>query len=448
MVGIAAGIPITVLGALRHNDWGLFAGPALTILGFLVAIPFLVAMIGRNATRMPLTARLAARDTGRHGRRTGAAVAAATVALILPVAVSTATLSSDAKWNSEPGMAADQLLVDLPASPDGFDGAPVQSFFTRLEHEVLPGAIAAPVIQALQPEDPNYPFPNPVFAEGPQVLLNDGGVDTYVSVTEIIYVGGADLLYAVHGETHVDDLEAGYAVAVVDGIVHDGVARVEDPALTEVTSNGMPTRDIRAVDAATGLYNVSNGTVPKLIITPERAEELGYRTEPTSRALVRAAAPITDDQLAAAKAVAADIPGVAVYGLADTRYSSRPLRAAILAFTTAVALAIIAVAIALVSAESRRDRAILAAMGADSAIRRSVAGYRALLMTGLAAWLAIPAGFVPITLIQLASREGYPFAVPWLAFAVVGLLLPVLAGAIGALASRRPPTTQMLRPTM
>jgi hypothetical protein len=78
--------------------------------------------------------------------------------------------------------------------------------------------------------------------------------------------------------------------------------------------------------------------------------------------------------------------------------------------------------------------------------RRFVAGYRAMLLAGLAGWLAIPAGFLPVTLIQLASRQDYPFVVPWTAFAVVGIMLPLIAGAVGALFSRRPPTAQMLRP--
>jgi len=254
------------------------------------------------------------------------------------------------------------------------------------------------------------------------------------------YVGGADLLYAIHGEAFRDEFEAGNAVAVIDGVVDNGVAHVEDPTSTNVTSNGFPTRDIPAVDASTGLYSASSGRdVPKLIVTPQRARELGFRTEPATRAVVRASAPVTDDELASAKKAAATMPGFAVFGLADTKYSSGPLRAAILGFTAAVALGIISVAIALVAAESRRDRAILAAVGGDSNIRRAVAGYRALLLTGVAGWLAIPAGFVPITLIQVASREDYPFVIPWLAFAVVGLLLPRVAGAAGALLSSRPP---------
>jgi putative ABC transport system permease protein len=451
VIGVVAGVPITMLGVARSYDWAVFLGPGLTIVGFLVTIPFLVSLIGHSATRMPLTARIASRDAGRHGRRTGAAVAAATLALILPVSVSTATLSSDAKWNAEPYMAVDQLVVDLPASADGFFGDAAQSFFSRLETEVLPGAVAAPETYAWQPEESTGGEfgglgPMPVFASGPMQLVHEGNTVYNMTTTEAVYVGGADLLYVVHGEAALDKLEAGYAVAVVDGLVDHGVVHVEDPFSTDFTANGLPTRDIAAVDASTGVYTTSGGDVPKLIISPERAKELGFHTEPASRAVVRATSPVTDEQLANVKSLASEFAGVSVFGLADTRYGSGPLRAALLAFAAVIALAIIAVAVALVAAESRRDRAILAAVGAAPNTRRFVAGYRALLLTGLAGWLAIPAGFLPVTVIQISSREHYPFVVPWLTFAAVAVLLPVVAGAAGALFSRRPATAQMLRP--
>src|SRR5206468_1689635 len=54
-----------------------------------------------------------ARDLARNGRRTGAALAAATIALALPVAVSAVTLSQEVGQQRVPYMAKDQLSISL-----------------------------------------------------------------------------------------------------------------------------------------------------------------------------------------------------------------------------------------------------------------------------------------------------------------------------------------------
>ena len=447
LIGIAIGVPITVWGTISHSDLGLFAGPGLTIVGFLITIPLLVTLIGRTASRLPLAARIAARDTSRHGRRTGAAVAAATVALILPIAVATATLSSDAREHRVPYLARDQLVVSLSVSPDGSDAPGAAAYLNRLENEVLLGAEAASAPYASFSGDWNLP-PDlgdmPTYVRGPKQEYVEGDTTYDLTVSQNLYIGGPDLLYAVHGEAFTNDLEAGDAVVLVEGIVENGVAHLEDP--TGGTAFDPAYLDIPAVAASPGLYNARGGDIPTVIISPDRASELGLIADSPYRTIVRAAAPITDEQLAAAKTLASQFAGLTVFGFADTQFDSGLFRAALLSLAAVIALAIIAVAVALVSAESRRDRAILTAVGSAPNTRRFVAGYRAMLLTGLAGWLAIPAGFLPVTLIQLASRQDYPFVVPWLAFAVVGIMLPLIAGAVGALFSRRPPTAQMLRP--
>ena len=447
LVGVAAGVPLTAWGAIGHIDLWLFVGPAITITGFLVAIPLLVTLVGRMASRLPLAARIAARDTSRHGRRTGAAVAAATVALILPVAVATSTLSSDARRDATPTMAADQLVISIPQSDEAGDAETFERFVDRLHDEVLPGSVASPAPFALYSDEWDIP-PDidfiPVHAQGPPQLLREGDDVIEVTQAEIVSIGDRDLLFTLHAEAFADELEAGYAIAVIDGMVDDGVVHIENPSGTFET--GPYSLDIAAVDASTGLFG--SGQIPGLIISPARAAELGFDPLPANQVVVRAAAPIDDDQLSSAKALASDFPGFHVRGLADTKFGSGPLRAAILAFTAVVALGIIAVAVALISAESRRDRAILAAVGASPQTRRAVAGSRALLLTALAGILAVPAGFLPITVIQLASREGYPFVVPWVAITTVCLGLPLLAGVAATALSRRPPAAQMLRPLL
>ena len=75
----------------------VIAGGFIAMLsGFLLSIPLLVTSLGRIAPRLPVAARLATRDAARHGRRTGPAVAAAVIALSVPVATATYSLSREA----------------------------------------------------------------------------------------------------------------------------------------------------------------------------------------------------------------------------------------------------------------------------------------------------------------------------------------------------------------
>ena len=112
----------------------------------------------------------------------------------------------------------------------------------------------------------------------------------------------------------------------------------------------------------------------------------------------------------------------------------------------AVALAILAVVLALLGAESRRDRAILVAVGAEPRTRRRLAGMHGVLVAGLAGFLAVPTGFAPMAVQELSRRVGEIVVVPWATIAFVLVCVPLMAGALAALSSRQPQTEQLLRP--
>ncbi|HEU4354361.1 MAG TPA: FtsX-like permease family protein, partial [Actinomycetota bacterium] len=111
-----------------------------------------------------------------------------------------------------------------------------------------------------------------------------------------------------------------------------------------------------------------------------------------------------------------------------------------------LALAIVFVIVALVGAESRRDQAILIAVGGEPRIRRAVAGTRALVTAALAGLLAVPAGFLPAAVFRIAQERGYPIVVPWTTVGLVLIATPILAGVCTALVSRQPKAAELLRP--
>ena len=102
--------------------------------------------------------------------------------------------------------------------------------------------------------------------------------------------------------------------------------------------------------------------------------------------------------------------------------------------------------LALLGAESRRDVAILVAVGAEPRIRRKLAGANGVLVAGLAGILAVPAGFAPVAVQELSRRAGDVVVVPWATIAFVLVGVPAVAGAVAALGSRQPETAPLLHP--
>jgi len=448
---------VAVVGCATATAWGtasdtpgaITAGLVGMVVGFLVTIPLLVTGVGRLAARLPPSLRIAARDTARHGRRTSGAVAAAVVALAVPVMVSTITLSNDARHYAEPALADDQLLVSSPTILPEEDQ---ESFLAELETEVFPGAIVARFHTALFDQDRYSDSPEwewiyelPASVNGPLRKAPDGS--TYATGTDVA-IGDPETLRALHAEAFVDDLDAGKAI-VFDGDVIDGdvvrlVLPIGEPEPGDPGFPGPPSIDLPAVNADTGRFRPGN--LPGVVISRQRAAELGLLPASWEEILLRAAAPLTPGQIEQARAVAARYPGAHVTALADTIHGADPLRNGALALAAASALAIVGVAVALVAAESRRDHAILVAVGAGPGTRRKVVGATALLLAALAGLVAVPAGFIPTALIQSAANEGYPIVVPWFAVAVVIVGVPVVAGLIAAAVSRRPPAARLLRP--
>jgi ABC-type antimicrobial peptide transport system permease subunit len=139
--------------------------------------------------------------------------------------------------------------------------------------------------------------------------------------------------------------------------------------------------------------------------------------------------------------------GAYVQSAQDLLSNEAPYRAIVTAISGSVALAVVAVAVALVAAESRRDHAIMVAVGAEPHARRKIVGMTAFLVAGLAALLAVPAGFLPVAVVEAVRRAPYPVVTPWVRMAIVVGLVPLVAGALAALSSRQPKSIQMLQPT-
>jgi hypothetical protein len=103
-------------------------------------------------------------------------------------------------------------------------------------------------------------------------------------------------------------------------------------------------------------------------------------------------------------------------------------------------LLVVAIGLALSAAESREERDVLVAVGARPRTLRRVAGLKALGLAVAGAALAIPTGFVPVTLVIRAGASAgsvvKPVSFPWLTAGLLLVAVPLVAAAAAWLGSR------------
>lgn len=458
------GFVVVAIGALLtgvffkpgDNEVAFAVGLMLMLGGFLVAVPWLVTVAGRFAPVLPTAPRLAVRDTARHGRRTGTAIAAAALALTAPIAVTAVSLSEESHQRRNRWMGEEHLLVGNQLSDRFGRPRPLPDELRAEIRRVLRGAIVVrqrgamldlerhPPVLGEKPAEAGEIMEYPAYVEGPPITVREGGgaASTYRRSSQVV-IGNADMLRALHAEDGIPALEAGKIVGVGPGSTENGIVRLVLFSLR----NEPPRLELPAFEAGSISYQ-GEDLLPAYVVSERGAEAIGLLAGPPSyfHALVAAPSPLTGEQIRAVKDIAARYPGAYVQTLQDFLPHLGPLRLAATAGAAAIALAIVAVVVALVGAEARRDQAILVAIGAGSLARRRIAAARAGLVALLAAVIAIPAGFAPVAVVQWSRPEGFPVVVPWATMAIVALGVPLIAAGFGWLTSRAPKPSAMLQP--
>lgn len=453
----AGGALMGIATAIRHKEL-LGVGTVIVILGFLFAIPLLVSWVGHLPTRLPTSIRLAARQTARHGRRTGAAVAAATLALTAPVAIGAYSLGDEAYNASFIAIAPDQVILrsqtpgTVGIETAGVDWRTLPQGAVDAARRAIPGAVGGlmrptifperkgkPVVIAPTEGAPPEKYPDPAVVVTPAMTLPDGSWG-YES-SDVLVVGDAELLRALGADAALRQFERGSIVAIGVRLSADRVD-VRPPARPDGGSISMPIASVGKRPA----FQTWGEDVPRYVVSEAAARRSGLGIGPASSALLRAPHDLSKNEIGAVKDAVAPFSRVAAIVRSDLMFPSTEARLLVTGAAVAVALIIVAVAIALIGAETRRDRATLVAVGAGPGMRRRTAAAAAFLIAGLAAGLAIPAGLVPVAIVDATRTASRPLVIPWSIIGLVGLGAPLIAATIAALSSREPSSRALLQP--
>jgi putative ABC transport system permease protein len=413
----------------------IIAGALAMTLGILLISPLAIRALAALGGRAPVAVRLALRDLGRQQARTGAALAAISLALGISAAI-TISSAADKTAASAGNLPDTQILVwNGPAGGGNGPDGPVVPARTPAQlgalaaavHQIA-GPLHRPEVIALDmpvnPADrpqaggPGSPAGQPVASLGaPQNPAAAGRGGTYSTIP--LYVATPAVLRYL-----------GISSATVAPSADFLTARAGQLVVTSASTfaTAAHVQRIRAP---------SYSSQPTSLMTLGGLHRRGW-TQIQSGWLVQSGEPFTAAQLAAARDVAAKA------GLVVEARNGQAALATISAAATAagalLALGVLAMTVALIRTEAAGDLRTLTAAGATSTTRRTLtaatAGGLALLgaLLGTAgAYIALAAGH--------RSDLGALSRVPLLYLAITVLGVPVAAALTGwILAGRKPPS--------
>ena len=443
VLAVVLGCAVAAVGALPriiNVSAGLgiglaLAGLAILLGGFVACSAALVAAVEPLAPHLPLGGRMATRQAARNRSRTGPAVAAITMALAIPVLVSSVLLTARADDRAHwlPAMGDDQLQI----TTIGRGSREPPSAAVGAVLAAVPGAVAAPLQQALATSGASPSRPAAPAGKGSSDSLIPVDVYLRALVTQAeepggLFVGGGGLLAALGAQRAAEDLAAGKVVGVGHGTVDGGRVALHRADFRDGRAGAVRDPQAKVVPAvqidgrpllATIRYAISAGA----------AHRQGLVTE-SQGTLVRAPHAITPAELHAARAALAPYPELTILAGPGTppQSVSTSLLALLFGVSAAVALTVVAAMVGLAQAEASPERRALVAVGASPSVLRRTAAASAGLLALLGGLLAVPAGLLPLAAIYAASPAATPLVVPWTGLVVATVLVPLLAAAGGA----------------
>ncbi|HUY49907.1 MAG TPA: FtsX-like permease family protein [Streptosporangiaceae bacterium] len=442
------GVVLLVIAALLFWYTGKSTGgggaPEL-VLGFVALIaavillsPLFLATLARFGRRTPIAVRLALRDLARYRARSGSALAAISLGVLIAVLV--CVLSAQRYGNvldyAGPNLASNQLIVYTPNGQggpgNGGPSGPVTGSNLRSVAASARGIAAAlgshDIIQldstsaSLQHAAAGRSWSGPIYVATPSLLRAFG-----IKTSEIN--PAADILTMRPGLSSLSKMQFSY------GNSFSGPGGNDQSTLPCPKSSCLANPVIQEVSALP-----SGTSAPNTVITEHAVHEFGLQVS-TSGWLIQTPHPPTAAQITSARLTAA------AAGITIETKSSAPSSTEIINWATVfgilLALSILAMSVGLIRSETASDLRTLAATGASSTTRRTLTATTAGALGLLGAVLGTVAAYVA----AVAYAWDNPLdglselsSVPTENLLIIVIGMPLLAAAAGwLLAGREPP---------
>jgi putative ABC transport system permease protein len=431
---IAVGIGSLALSN-RDKPPLIIAGLLATILGSLLLGPLAIRTFSAVAGRLSIAPRLALRDLARYQARSGAALAAVTLALGIAATVVVTASAEEAKRASEPASLSDRQIrvylgpsaareltpVDAPAQM-GRLNASVRQLAARLDRATL-----TPLRKAVEPGASSMAVGDTrVF---PTIEL------TKRSANGKMYTGQSQLYVATPAVLRYLGIDPKTIDPGVDFLLDRSVAANELTIPSMTKRSEFAVTNVEKIDVGKHLFGSDSGRHPANFITLNGLRRHGWKQIPAGW-LVESSRPLTSGQIANARDAAAKA-GLVI----EVRRTKNP-PTKVMAIATAagalLALAILAMTVGLIRGESAGDLRTLTATGATSRIRRTLTATTAGALALLGAVLGVAGAYIALAA-TYHDDLGYLSDVPFLYLALAVIGVPLAAAAAGWLLAGREP---------
>jgi len=414
------GVPLSTLLLVLFGTLGV-------VTGVLLLAPLAIRLLAMCAGRLPIASRLALRDLGRYQARSGAALAAISLALGIPVAIVAVATAAENQTGAG-NLASTQMIVssadfDGPFIPATGDIDALQRGMDSLT-AVLGNATVVPLDVAMSPDA----TPDPQFGGIPAVTVGER-VDQGLRDISLVYVASPALLQ----ELGLNATEFEQNAGVVTSATGDLRILTGSPK----AGRGPDTAE-KVTDA--GALHTTYSSLPGALISTRSLQDHGWQATSSGRWLVQSSKPLTSTELSTARDTAAR------FGLKietrDEQQGLVNLRRGAMAAGMLLALSVLAMTVGLIRSETSGDLRTLTATGASSFARRAITATT----SGGLALLGVGLGIVGAYATLVAGRLKDLTPLPWFDLVVIAVVTPVAAAAIGWLFAGREPTAIARRP--
>jgi putative ABC transport system permease protein len=369
----------------------LVVGLVVLCAGVVLVAPTCLALLARGARRAPIVVRLALRDLARYRARSGAALGAISLSVLIAViiCVTAAARFGDAVDYVGPNLAPDQLVVYPQAAPttpgatcvDAPGGCPTltgaQLAAMAAEAQGIAASLGSRDIVQLETTDSvlqravsGRNWDGAVYVATPQLLRAYG-------ITAARASPDADLLTSRPGLSSVTKMQLEY------GADKFGPPGSNSPCPPSSCLANPKIQEVSALPSGT--------SAPNTVIT-EHAVRQFHLTTTTAGWLIQTPGSLAAGQISAAQHTAAPA------GLTVETRNSIPTSAEILDIATVfgilLALGILAMTVGLLRSETASDLRVLTATGAGSTARRAISAATAGALAFTGAVVGIVAGYI------------------------------------------------------
>ncbi|GJF29952.1 hypothetical protein KNE206_26520 [Kitasatospora sp. NE20-6] len=475
---VLAGSAVALFGTATDTSvrtLGLFGGSAVAELGMVCCAPMLIGLFGRLGRHLPLSPRLALRDAVRHRGRTAPAVAAVMAAVAGAVAVGIYTASADEQNRREyqamlpAGAVAVHVYADGPADRVALE--PLRAAVERAVPGLGPHAdlygtgysvgcgtsSGCGGVNVEVPEENRCPEPDTATGGAPEAGHTQDprcrDSYSYGIYGDAAIAAGDGLL--LHTMFRADDPAGAQALAAGKAVVFDPRYLGKDGRITVdltswpadgTTPDGRPAEPKITKVTVEAVLVTAEAASSQAVVSPETARRLGLTTELSGSVWLPDTVPSS----------AAEQRATAAVGKADDRADLRIERGyhseqtlvglALTGFAALVALGAAGIATGLAAADSQRDLATLAAVGATGGIRRRLSGFQCGVIAAMGTVLGAVCGVVPAVALRKLEAAGMSAVAghgaeavvvfPWRDLAVTFVGLPLLAVGLAMLFTR------------